>query len=302
MRASGHARCREGGHGIAPPITGARPDTETKMKSPNSSGRVSKGMARPTRTAFPSSLLFALGAVCGLLAGAQGASSPLTRPARATAQAEVPCVPLERPAVETEKASRAPASNPGTDPPAPPAVNADDPSEAQAREREARGLLGLIHRQLAIATLRVGRGSPERAANQADPYMRGWLDSVSRLAHASNDALAAEVEAGLCADQADAAWQLLLLRAARDASHLLTARGLDCVVAGHAQEGIVLWTALDAWHGSELPKSEALHALEARTTDPRTRWRLIADPEERLSWLQAHGDDEAPPNEQASAP
>jgi hypothetical protein len=48
----------------------------------------------------------------------------------------------------------------------------------------------------------------------------------------------------------------------------------------------VLWTALDAWSGSGLPKTEAIKRIEQTATDSRTIRRLLSPDEQRRQRLE----------------
>lgn len=162
----------------------------------------------------------------------------------------------------------------------------DEERAQRYRTAQAHEMFGLLRQRLATVKLRSPDPNPESLATQTSDYLLGWVDSTVRVAPDLADELATEVDATLCASDRDPALALVSLRLLMAMPELSSEEGFDCVFAQDAPEDVVLWTALDAWHASGLPKSKAIAELEKTASDPRTRHFLV-DPETRVQLREA---------------
>ena len=115
---------------------------------------------------------------------------------------------------------------------------------------------------------------PEAAATQLRLYQKGLVDGILRTAPDLTDELAGLVEQTLCDPKTRPSQLVALARMFGDMPELASEKGFDCVFAQRSQEDVVLWSMLDAWRVSKLPRPPALVALERDAKDERTRARL----------------------------
>jgi hypothetical protein len=67
---------------------------------------------------------------------------------------------------------------------------------------------------------------------------------------------------------------MLFAHITAEAPEAASPRAIDCALQHHATEDALLWKVLDAWHGSGLPPSDVIKAVEARAKDTRTTRRF----------------------------
>jgi hypothetical protein len=195
----------------------------------------------------------------------------------------VPLPPTD-PRIEQIQRQRAVATRPVIEP------RTDEAAQQLRRyeRQQARDMIGLAMTRVAAAA-KANPGDPEAAVAANYEYLAGWADGVIRNAPDLADELAAELETILCSDQVSAVQSLTASRMGLQMPELATTKSLDCVFkkqvegSGKLKEDIVLWSALDTWRRSDLPKTSALEAVESAANDERTRRRFGSLQDERAS-------------------
>ena len=221
-----------------------------------------------TRTILGLALLAA-----GVLIGRWSSAPPA--PARRESCPEASAEPLQRERRAESRHTRAAQTRPFLIRPVEPCETKDEQADQRYRVQQARELTALLRMRAAVGEHGNPDAGPEAAANTANEYLSGWVDSVIRTAPDLLDELSAEINASLCADSTSDTELVVFSRAIRVMSELADSRGFDCVLAKHPGEDVVLWSALSAWSASGLPKSDALAKLERSATDPRTARLLL---------------------------
>jgi hypothetical protein len=114
---------------------------------------------------------------------------------------------------------------------------------------------------------------------------KGWQTclaaSKDMTAWEKLDELAAGIETSMCSSATSPTELIVLSRVVMAMPEAANGKGLDCMFTQHPQEDAVLWSALDAWQRSGLPKSEAVARIERTAQDPRTTRRLLSLQEQR---------------------
>jgi hypothetical protein len=168
-------------------------------------------------------------------------------------------------------------------------VAKDDNAEKVYRQKQSKELFDLLRANLARVRRFSPDPNPESLMMQNLEYLGGWIDGVIRTAPDLADELAQEVEGAMCAPTEDSAFVLVTIRLLDRMPELSSQKGFDCLFSQHKTEDPVLWQALDAWHASGLPKSDAHRSLEQSAVDPRTRDHF-ADPTQRQTANKAEID------------
>jgi hypothetical protein len=167
-------------------------------------------------------------------------------------------------------------------------VATDREAEARYRKEQARDLMQLVRDKLRFAQLVQPAELPEAIANQSLLYVEAWTDTVARLGPDMLDELAAELEADLCAADTRPAELVTIGRILAKLPELANAAGFECVFSRQPAEDIALWSLLEAWRASGLPKSAAMASIERRATDKRTLDRLNPPDADQLRALEAN--------------
>jgi hypothetical protein len=168
---------------------------------------------------------------------------------------------------------------------APPSVVASPASEGGCANPQAGELLVNRLRREAETLERQGPIGDEYAelrASNFQPQLQGWLESVAATHPGDAQQISAAVTERLCSDvPLSATEQLLLLSTVTHGA--LRGRSesgaVGCVLdrrihGDSAQEDVVLWSALDAWHAQGSPQLPAIERLRAVAADTRTTSRL----------------------------
>ena len=159
-------------------------------------------------------------------------------------------------------------------------------AEQRYRTQQAHDLMGLLRARVSEADQLTRGANPEAAANQSFLYLMGWIDSVTRTAPDMVDELAAEVDASLCNKGTSPTELIVMSRVLMKMPELADSKGFDCLFSEHTSEDVVLWSALDAWRRSGLPKNDALVKIQQSATDERTLRRFLS-PQEQLERRRA---------------
>jgi hypothetical protein len=154
-------------------------------------------------------------------------------------------------------------------------VARDEDASRKYRHDQAKELFGTLRRKLSVVKLMSPDKNPESVSIQMAEYLSGWVDGVVRGAPDLVDDFALEVEDTLCSRDQDPALMLMTFRLVTQMPELGGDKAFDCVFADRKHEDVVLWSGLDAWRASDLPKSAALTSLEQNATDERTRAHLL---------------------------
>ncbi len=120
-------------------------------------------------------------------------------------------------------------------------------------------------------------GGPEAVANSVDPYVQGWMDSITETNPELLPEMGVRVSDILCNQTPSAAEEIMFARVLMHAGPRMdTMRaGLDCVLRRQQDEDVVLWTTLEAWRRAELAPSPDWEAWRSRATDERTTRRFL---------------------------
>lgn len=154
-------------------------------------------------------------------------------------------------------------------------VAADEDAARKYRRDQAKELFGTLRGKLAAVKMMSLDKNPESVSVQMNEYLSGWVDGVVRSAPDLADELASEVQDTLCKSDQDPALMMTTFRLVGQMPELASDAAFDCVFSGHKSEDVVLWSALDAWRASQLPKSAAIAEIERNATDERTRAHLL---------------------------
>jgi hypothetical protein len=155
-------------------------------------------------------------------------------------------------------------------------IASDQEAERQYRKRQSKDLVDLLRAHTAEFEMQNPGLPPEAIANQGLLYLKGWADGVVRTAPDLVDELADELEKSLCDNEASDAILITISRAIIAIPELANSKGFDCLFSRRTREDVVVWTALDAWKRSGLPKSAAITTLERTAIDSRTRQRFMS--------------------------
>jgi hypothetical protein len=175
----------------------------------------------------------------------------------------------------------------------PPDLYVESSQEAARRYRreQAKELFGTVKAKLVEVRVMSPDKNPEALAAQMMEYLFGWVDGVVRAAPDLVDEFASEVQDTLCTRDQDPALLLTTFKLVSTMPELATGEAFDCVFAHNKKEDVVLWQALDAWHATGLPKSDAIAEIERDATDQRTRMHMLGrradEPRQPLPELQA---------------
>jgi len=211
----------------------------------------------------------------GLTQWRPGAGKPWSDDAAPLAATESQPPPAAPHAAPVTAAAQRPIKRPYLVRPAELFVSADEQAVRAYRAQQAKELFGTVRRKLNMVRIMSPDPNPESLTVQVAEYLEGWTDGVVRGAPDLVDDFANEVQETLCARDPDPALLLVTFRMITSMPELGSAEAFDCIFSERTTEDNVLWSALDAWRASGLPKSEALAALERRVTDSRTRERFL---------------------------
>jgi hypothetical protein len=151
----------------------------------------------------------------------------------------------------------------------------DEVAEQQYREQQANDIIDQMLFELKGTERSVFNSSPEAVANEIFLYQRGLLDGLARTAPDLIEDLAQRIGRTMCDSKAKDNQLISLARMIQIMPELADEKGLDCIFTNHNKEEIVLWSMLDAWNKTEIPKSAALSQIEQTATDERTRARFL---------------------------
>jgi hypothetical protein len=145
-------------------------------------------------------------------------------------------------------------------------------------QKQSEDLVRLLRTRLKRIVIAFGRDDvpPEPLVLQMSEYMAGWVDALIRTAPTLADDLAHEVETAMCDPESTDAEVMLLSRLGQHMPELTSADAIECVLANHTREDMVLWDALDTLRASGLPAPKALADVKARAQDERTQRRIRA--------------------------
>jgi len=155
-----------------------------------------------------------------------------------------------------------------------------EPAAASEPERSARELFAMLTAHVDMLARLDPAGSPESAVDQTGTYLYGSLDAVRIARPELLGELSRRIERSLCDARSTPARLGMAARMILHAPDLGTARGFECFFTRHQVEDALLWSALDAWRASGLPRAEALARIERHATDEQTRRRFLSDREQ----------------------
>ena len=159
-----------------------------------------------------------------------------------------------------------------------PRTSDDDPvALAEARRKRAEFLLSGVFKQLADQS-HAGIEVAEARANSVLPYVSGVLHGALQADPGLRSAFSAEFTSSLCERTLEDDQTISMAHMALGLPDVATESGFDCFFS-KAKEGVPLWTMLDAWRRSGLPKTPAIARLQATATDSRTTRRFLSDEE-----------------------
>ncbi len=151
-------------------------------------------------------------------------------------------------------------------------VPKDAHADAVYRVEQSRELVDLVRRSVTRASLFVPpEGGPEMIANQVAMYQSGWIDSLVRTAPNLVDELASEIERSMCSSETSDAELIVMSRTVSTAPELANSAAFDCLFSKRRGEDVVLWSAVEAWRRSGLPKTDVIAEVERSAKDDRTR-------------------------------
>jgi hypothetical protein len=170
----------------------------------------------------------------------------------------------------------------------------DPAAEQHYRVQQARELMDLVRNEVARANKMNLSGIPEMAANDAFMYTHGFIQAITRTAPDLTVELADEITHSQCSTSASPAERITLSRMVTAMPELATPQALDCVFTQVPEEDMVMWSTLEAWRASGLPKSKAIAEVERKATDSRTRFWFLSDEQMKQEIVaQKDGPDEA---------
>jgi hypothetical protein len=117
----------------------------------------------------------------------------------------------------------------------------------------------------------------ETAINSQALYVKGAVDALTEGSPEAVAAFGRALERKICQGGVTDSELLFYSRVGLHLPVAVTERGLECTLQAHKGEDVVLWSLLDAWRVSGLPKSAALTRIEAGARDPRTIRRFADD-------------------------
>lgn len=162
----------------------------------------------------------------------------------------------------------------------PESVFAEEERKEYEREQSDE-LISLLMNRLRIASNATPQQSLETTVNSMNDYMAGWAAQFVRTGSELTGAMAEKVEEAMCDAETSDEQLLMFSRIGILVPDLISSTSFDCLFANRSEEDIVLWTALDAWRSSELPKSETIKSIENRFQDSRTQRRFL-QPEQEM--------------------
>lgn len=157
----------------------------------------------------------------------------------------------------------------------------DETAELQYKEEQADALIDQMFFRLSIFDRvpfpgQSADSAAEIAATSNVLYQQGLMDGVIRTAPELTEEMAARIDRTLCDPQAKTSQLISIARLIQITPELANEEGLDCIFAGRGdKEDIVLWSMLDAWNMTGLPKTDALSQIERTATDTRTQSRFF---------------------------
>jgi len=165
-------------------------------------------------------------------------------------------------------------------PPAPGAAADVDPGLGQARVDRAAFVLDRVFERIRLMSAVDDLPSAEAQATAVGPYLTGLLEGAVQSDPGMRSAFGSALRSRLCGDRAPSDAEVIsLAQMVTVLPDVATEESLDCFFA-KAKEDVPLWSMIDAWRSSGLPKTAALARLEASAQDARTVRRL-GDPEEQ---------------------
>ena len=220
----------------------------------------------------------------GMLAGRWG--SPVAARAPEAEQLQCPNQAPPRPAVKNSARVAAAEKRPFLVRPVDLYQVENGEAEQRYRKEQAHDLMNLLRARVTEADQLTRGADPEAAANQSFLYLMGWIDSVTRTAPDMVDELAAEVDESMCNKGTSPTELIVMSRVLMRMPELADSKGFDCLFSQHGSEDVVLWTGLDAWSRSGLPKGDALAKIQQSAKDERTLKRFLS-PEDQLQRRRA---------------
>jgi hypothetical protein len=146
--------------------------------------------------------------------------------------------------------------------------------EIEREEPRGRAVLAAIIPQLLDEAKALEPLGLEAAGNSMEPYLRGAFATLRATNPAAVAAMKTALTDRVCKDTVPDLELMLFAHIAAEAPEATSPRALDCAFQHHGAEDVLLWKLLDAWHGSGLPASEAINAVQARAKDTRTTGRF----------------------------
>jgi hypothetical protein len=148
---------------------------------------------------------------------------------------------------------------------------------SEARRKRVAFLLNGVFNQLAEQS-RTGVDQAEARADYVLPYLSGVLNGALQTDPQIRGAFSAEFTSALCDRTLEDDQTISTAHMALALPDIATDSGFECYFS-RAKEGVPLWTMLDAWRRSGLPKTPAIARLQTTATDPRTTRRFLGDEE-----------------------
>jgi hypothetical protein len=194
-------------------------------------------------------------------------------------QTPASAAPSAPPSARVENlASRHPMPAPALTLPACPQTPHDDPvALSEARRRRAEFLLNGVFDQLAEQS-RMGVKVAETRAGKVLPYLGGVLNGALQADPGMRSAFSEEFTSSLCERTLGDDQMISVAHMALALPDIATESGFECFFS-KAKEDVPLWTMLDAWRHSGLPKTPAIARLQTSATDSRTARRFLSDEE-----------------------
>jgi hypothetical protein len=155
--------------------------------------------------------------------------------------------------------------------------NEDPIALSEARRKRAEFLLNGVFNQLAGESQR-GTDPAEARADAVLPYLSGVLNGALQADPGIRGAFAAQFTSALCERTLADDQAISVAHIALALPDVASDSGFECFFS-KAKEGVPLWTMLDAWRRSGLPKTPAIARLQASATDSRTTRRFLSDEE-----------------------
>jgi hypothetical protein len=152
-----------------------------------------------------------------------------------------------------------------------------DTSEAATEKRRygmAEGALGDMLQRIKLSP--PNGGPPLVVAQTALPYIQGVWDGLLAADPEMTSALQRRFADIACGDTtlSDAEW-IALGFVGKFHPAIVSSSALDCALSNRTAEGPALWSLMDAWRHTDLPKPDSLLALERTATDPQTLRRFV---------------------------